>query len=115
MFSRTERAFLEILRRSPGAGASVELEAAFPNPAYRRKLMWGIRQKAGRSLADWQLYSVAARRDPRLLPPELSTPGARVPLFADPLVTFGQRLRRAWFRRRPSASLPRAADPPRGS
>lgn len=99
MFSRTERTYLQVLvDRSPGT-TETSLEARFPNPVYRRKLMWGIRQKAARSLGDWQLYAEAARRDPRILPRE-STGAPTAPLFVDPMVTILGDLRRLWPHRK---------------
>ena len=99
MFSRAERAFLERVAHGPRASVRGALESQFPNPVYRRKLMWGIRRKASRSMADWQLYWAAAERDERLLPRETSREGSS-PLFADPLVTLIEDFRRVWARRR---------------
>lgn len=99
MFSPAERSFLRsTIENSAGAFPS-RLESQFPNPAYRRKLMWGIRQKAGRSFADWQLYLQAAQREPRILPRATSSDATSAPLFADPLVTLFQELRRRLSRR----------------
>lgn len=84
------------------------VQSLFPNPVYRRKLMWGIRRKASRSLADWQLYWAAAEQDERLLPRAMSPEGSS-PLFADPLVTLIEDFRRVWARRRerdPSSRRP---------
>ena len=75
------------------------MDSQFPNPVYRRKLMWGIRRKASRSMADWQLYWAAVERDERLLPRETGIEG-RSPLFADPLVTLIEDFHRVWARRR---------------
>ncbi|HYA53979.1 MAG TPA: hypothetical protein VEG42_00050, partial [Thermoplasmata archaeon] len=70
MFSRKEREFLRAAARLDIASLDARLLAEFPNPTYRRKLMWGIRRKASRSLSDWELYLEASQRDPRLLPRE---------------------------------------------
>jgi hypothetical protein len=102
VFSRTERAYLKILSEGRECTASARLEVAFPNPVYRRKLMWGIRQKTSSSLVDWQLYSRAANRDPRILPRDVSDADGLRPLVADPLVTFFDELRGIWARRRSS-------------
>ena len=113
MFSRAERAFLERVAHGPRASVRGALESQFPNPVYRRKLMWGIRRKASRSLADWRLYWAAAERDERLLPREGS--GGASPLFADPLVTLIEDFRRAWTRGRHRSTSPdRPRAPKRG-
>ena len=106
MFSPAERSFLRTMIEGPVDTGSSGLEAQFPNPAYRRKLMWGIRQKAGRSLSDWQLYLEAAQREPRILPRAGPSEPSSAPLFADPLVTLFQELRRKLARRRPRAEPP---------
>jgi hypothetical protein len=112
MFSHAERTFLRTLVDGPDASVSARLEHAFPNPAYRRKLMWGIRQKADRSLGDWLLYSAAARRDERLLPATPEAPCTPTPLFADPIVTALEDLKRFWTRKRRSGR-PERSSPPR--
>ena len=95
LFSRREREFLVALSQSQsGSGAEPQkLVVAFPNPIYRRKMMWGIRRKAARAAADWELYLRAATVDGKIVPggiqPELP------PLAADPLVTIARRVRRA--------------------
>ncbi len=84
MFSRKERDFLALLVRADAESGSdrAELFAAFPNPSYRRKLMWGIRRKATEAAADLALYADAARVESKVLP--VST----APVYAvDPLVT----------------------------
>lgn len=98
MFSHKESEFLRIVARTPNASLEEALRVRFPNPVYRRKLMWGIRRKASRSLDDWQLYREAAERDSRLLPRGGS--GGPSPLFADPLVTLIDDVRRAFARHR---------------
>lgn len=103
MFSRTERLYLGVLSEGSEGSARLRLEAEFPNPTYRRKIMWGIRQKAAHSLADWHLYSTAARRDARILPRDTSGSSDPRPLFADPLVTLLEDFRRGWRRHRNTA------------
>jgi len=110
VFSRTERVFLKVLAESPTPSGGARLEQVFPNPVYRRKLMWGIRQKAGESLEDWHLYTVAARRDSRLLPREAEGAEPSRPLFADPIVGMVESLKRSLRRR---AKDPKAAAAPR--
>ncbi len=101
MFSRVEREFLSILADGSAEEASVHLARAFPNPVYRRKLLWAIRQKAGRSLSDWQLYAKAAAREPRLLPRPPDPAGNAVPLYEDSFVTLLSAVRRLLAPRRP--------------
>ena len=112
MFSRTERTFLQRLVEGRPESASSRLEQEFPNPTYRRKLMWGIRQKASRSLADWQLYVEAARRDPRLLPHGSEAGSSSPPVFEDPIVVFFEGIRQRLTARRPRP--PSAHVPPVG-
>ena len=104
MFSRAERSFLQFLADEPAATAQRRLESEFPNPTYRRKLMWGIRRKADRSLADWQLYLAAAEREERLLPRSRAHGAGQHPVFADPLVPLMEDFRRFWARRRRTAA-----------
>ena len=87
MFSRKEREFLEMLSRGQldDPRATRALESAFPNPAYRRKLLWGIRRKVEGAMDDWRLVLDASRAEKKVWP-EPSTPREDdVPLFADPL------------------------------
>lgn len=90
MFSRAERQYLGILARShrDGTDPDVALTALFPNPVYRRKLLWGIRRKAQRTAADLSLYAVAARAEVRVLPRAPAPEAPAIPLAEDPLVTF---------------------------
>ena len=104
MFSRAERAFLERVAHGPREPTWNSVESRFPNPVYRRKLMWGIRQKASRSISDWQLYCEAAEQDARLLP-HAGGKGPS-PVFADPLVTLLEDFRRMWTLRRRPPALP---------
>lgn len=85
MFSRREREFLTAIVRGETAGdeAQQELLQAFPNPIYRRKLLWGVRRKATRASADWNLYVRAARIESRVLPE--SSPSGLPPLKPEAL------------------------------
>lgn len=88
MFSRRERDFMAALVRCDGhdAVAYRELLAAFPNPTYRRKLLWGIRRKAASATEDWDLYVRAARVESKVLP--VASPSGSPPLVADPLLNL---------------------------
>lgn len=100
MFSRKERDFLAILVRCERAGdaAQRELMAAFPNPTYRRKLLWAIRRKAADAATDWELFADAARVESKVLP---GSPAARSPpLAVDPLVPLVRGVQRLLKRRR---------------
>ncbi len=113
MFSRRERDFLELIRDGDRASVDRRLEAAFPNPVYRRKLLWAIRRKADRSVADWQLLREAAQRDDRLFAaPDLRT-DTPPPVFADPVVTFLEKLGRRLPRRGAPARDGMRPPPPR--
>jgi hypothetical protein len=93
MFSRRERDFLKALVRSGSAGGTsrFELEDSFPNPIYRRKLLWGIRRKAARAAEDWELYARAARAESRVLP-ELGASGPP-PLATEPMAALARSFR----------------------
>lgn len=93
MFSPKERDFLELIARCAVRGEEGQsaLLAAFPNPTYRRKLLWGIRRKASDAVSDLQLYVLAASVESKVLP--APSPGQSVPLAADPLVTLIRALR----------------------
>lgn len=93
MFSRRERDFLAAVIRYEEVGGvgQRELLESFPNPTYRRKLLWGIRRKAATAAADWELYVRAARVESKVLP-ELA-PSELPPLAADPLVTITRSVR----------------------
>ena len=104
MFSRTERAFLEAL----ADGSPERMIARFPSHGYRRKLMWGIRQKAARSFADWELYTSAARHETRLLPDRRGRDPTEPPLFSDPIVAAWERLRARWRRSKEPGRSPDA-------
>ena len=109
MFSPRERDFLDRLVRSRTAGDrdAPDLERAFPNPIYRRKLLWGIRRKASQGAADWELYLRAARVDTRVLP------GSRgpdpPPLATEPMVSLGRALRSLVRRSRRPPTGPRGS------
>ncbi|MGI0071967.1 MAG: hypothetical protein ACRECT_07905 [Thermoplasmata archaeon] len=98
MFSRAERTYLEILVRDPAESARATLEVTFPNPTYRRKLLWGIRRKADRSLADWRLYSAAVEREHRILPRAPEGPPGTTPVFEDSIVTLLKGWGKRWDR-----------------
>jgi hypothetical protein len=93
MFSRRERDFLEAILQSESTGDKSQraLLRSFPNPIYRRKLLWGIRQKAGRAAADWELYVRAARTESRVVPGP--TAGEAPPLVQEPFVQIGRSVR----------------------
>ncbi len=87
MFSRKEREFLETLSRGrlDDPRTARALEAAFPNPAYRRKLLWGIRRKVEGAMDDWRLFLVASRAEKKVWPRPSTPREDDVPLFSDPL------------------------------
>ncbi len=111
MFSRKERDFLTLIVRSAEEGepARKALLTQFPNPVYRRKLLWGIRRKATGAAADWELYARAARVEARVLPGSL--PSGPVPLAADPIVTVFRQVRSLL---RPAPGRPRRPPPEGG-
>ncbi len=90
MFSRAEREYLGVLAQSQreGTDPTRALARLFPNPVYRRKILWGIRRKAQRTAADLSLYAIAARAESRVLPRPPSAGTSTVPLTEDPLLTF---------------------------
>jgi hypothetical protein len=104
MFSRKERALLAILAegRRMGRDPRAVLAEAFPNPAYRRKLLWGIRRKANGAAEDLELYLKASRVDRRVVTPA-GLPGP-YPVAADPLVRL---LRAVLGHEAPRATVPR--------
>ncbi|HTT16108.1 MAG TPA: hypothetical protein VMH49_01950 [Thermoplasmata archaeon] len=89
MFSRREREFLHRLVRPGDPDGTVE---AFPNPVYRRKLLWSIRRKTARAVADWELLAAALRNDPRLGRVPEGTDA--VPLFREPFAALLRSLGR---------------------
>lgn len=94
MFSRKERDFLHLLVNSEmeGGTGNATLTEAFPNPAYQRKLMWGIRKKVSATMADMELYLHAAEFDSKVIPSTYHHPEEPHPLAADPLVTVLRRV-----------------------
>lgn len=104
MFSPAERRYLALVSgsRSEGTDPDARLEAAFPNPVYRRKLLWGIRKKTVQAAADWELLSGAARAEERVLPRGTGTVPREVPLVEDPIVTLLHRVQGAFSRQAPS-------------
>ncbi len=84
MFSRTEREFLRLLGEGPVASRGDVVRARFPNPVYRRKLLWGIRRKAAAAAADWTLYTRAAEREARVVRPSPGEREAIVPRVTEP-------------------------------
>ena len=88
MFSRKEREFLRILAESPESEVPGRLESRFPNPTYRRRLFWGIRQKAVAAADDLELYAQAAARDPRVVRPQDS----EVPRYTEPFAAVAKRV-----------------------
>ncbi len=99
MFSRAERTYLSILGEGDRMAAAARLEREFPNPVYRRKLLWSIRQKVQRSIADWELYRDAALANPNLLPKGSGPAEVSRPVFQEPIVGFVDRLLRSLKRR----------------
>ncbi len=88
MFSERERLYLDLVARSsddPETGRRA-LVSAFPNPAYRRKLLWGIRRKAADAAVDWQRYAAAALVEEKVLPGSKAAPPPL--LVEEPLVTM---------------------------
>lgn len=89
MFSRAEREFLRSLVETDRVDATGARE--LPNPSYRRKLLWGIRQKVQGTLSDLELLVAAARVDPRVLPssvgagPPSASSAPVPPVFSDPV------------------------------
>lgn len=112
MFSPAERRYLALVVTGPRDGTARRLEAAFPNPVYRRKLLWGIRHKAGASLDDWALYAAAAERDGRVVPGEGGVAHSDVPVAREPFVVAIDGIRR-WIGHRRRAG--RTSPPSRGS
>lgn len=92
MFSRKEREFLRLLSETPVDGTSADLERRFPNPVYRRRLLWGIRKKALAAAGDWELYAQAAGRERRVVNPRPTTAAAEVPSSTEPIAALVQAL-----------------------
>jgi hypothetical protein len=102
MFSQKEREFLRVLAESPGEPNSERLARQFPNPVYRRRLLWGIRRKAVEAAEDWELYALAAAQDHRVVSPRPLGPAEPVPTHAEPFAALVATLIEA-VRRRPKA------------
>ncbi|MCL4324905.1 MAG: hypothetical protein M1144_05540 [Candidatus Thermoplasmatota archaeon] len=100
MFSQTEREFLMILAETPRSALAEVMAERFPNPVYRRKLLWGIRQKAASAAEDWSLYARAARREERVMPPRPLPDAAEVPLYTEPFAVFLRGLQGRLSRKR---------------
>ncbi len=98
MFSRKERAYLEsvVSARRQGIDPGKLLRARFPNPSYRRKLLWSIRTKMGRAIADWELLTSAIGSDPRILSSWHQLGEVDVPFYVDPLLAALQGFSRVF-------------------
>jgi hypothetical protein len=92
MFSHKEREFLRLLAEGAPEELPRLLQAKFPNPVYRRRLLWGIRHKALRAASDWELYSMAARKESRVVQPQSPDGSGTVPTFSEPLAALIKRL-----------------------
>jgi len=92
VFSRAEREFLELLADSSPDEVDARLKARFPNPVYRRRLRWGIRQKATAGASDWTLFARAARHDERVVRPLPSAEAPTIPLHTEPFAALVKRL-----------------------
>lgn len=108
MFSSAELAYLRTVSESAPSEWPARIEERFPNPAYRRKIRWGIRQKAIRSYEGWTLYLAAADRDAGLRPQGSSPQGQPPPIYEDLLVSW---LRRLQGRPSPDRSLTASRGP----
>ncbi len=112
MFSRKERDLLAILAESrrKGRDPQTALAEAFPNPVYRRKLLWGIRQKASGAAQDLELYLEAAQQDRRVVAPARNE--GRYPVAADPLVSLLRAIQ-GFVGTAPAKGAPEVRTPPR--
>ena len=106
MFSRREREYLRLVAGSGAPGPRVERR--FPNPAYRRKLLWGIRRKTEAARADWELYEKALRIDRRVRGAAADAPEGPVRVYSDPFATAYERVRTSLRRRGARAARRRA-------
>ena len=97
MFSQTEREFLRLLGERRSATGASALERRFPNPVYRRRLLWGIRQKATAVSEDLELYASAARHEPRVVRPLTAGRSGEVPQHAEPLAALVEKVA-GWLR-----------------
>ena len=107
MFSRKEREFLALIVEHSGEELETVLSRRFPNPVYRRKLLWGIRKKARPAAEDWQLYTRAAQRDARVVVPRPTVGALPVPVHTEPFAVLVKRLAELSHRRnhRPDRGL----------
>jgi hypothetical protein len=105
VFSRKEREFLKLLTEGSDNELSNELMAQFPNPGYRRRLLWTIRRKAAAAARDWALYSQAADRENRVLPAPDRSEEPPVPRYTEPLAALVERLSSRRIRQ-PAAGSP---------
>jgi hypothetical protein len=103
VFSRREREFLRLLGDGPGAETAAQIERRFPNPVYRRRLLWGIRKKACAATGDWALYSRAAAHDERVVRPRGPDGPAPVPKYTEPLAALFGKLGRLPRTSRPAS------------
>ena len=93
MFSDAEREFLRLMGEGSPEARAAALELRFPNPTYRRRLLWGIRRKVVAASADWQLYAEAVRNEPRAVRPhDASAPPPEVPTYTEPLAALFEGL-----------------------
>ena len=107
MFSRAEREFLELLAEGPAGVGERRLRERFPNPVYRRKLLWGIRREASAAAEDWALYTRATEREARVLPSSAGEDRASIPTVTEPFAALLKVFARA--RSGPRRSEPREA------
>jgi hypothetical protein len=88
VFSRTEREFLRLLAGDVRGEGRALLQSRFPNPVYRRQLLWGIRRKALAAAEDWELYARAAARESRVVHPQVVDLSAEVPAYTEPFAAL---------------------------
>lgn len=91
MFSQKEREFLALIAEHPEE-LDAFLSRRFPNPVYRRKLLWGIRKKAAVAAEDWELYVRAAQFDARVVRPQLPEEAPSVPVHTEPFAAWAKKI-----------------------
>ncbi len=91
MFSRKEREFLALIVEHPEQ-LDAFLTRQFPNPVYRRKILWGIRKKAAAAAEDWELYVRAAHLDTRVVRPGPTEGLPPVPVHTEPFALLAKKL-----------------------